>query len=59
MLPLLNEVKGLKTLQIKNMVKGLPAIQVPSQICEECVIANNIETHFLRRAIGEQIRSLN
>jgi len=38
--------KGLKILQIKNIVKGLPPIQAPSQICEECVIAKQHRDSF-------------
>lgn len=30
---------GLKTLHQKNMVSGLPKIDIPSQVCEECVVS--------------------
>lgn len=47
---------GLKTLHQKNMVTGLPQIVVPpsSQVCEECVVGNNIVLHFLKESHGEQ-----
>lgn len=32
-------------MQQKNMVMGLPQIQIPSQICEECVVGKHRD-HF-------------
>jgi hypothetical protein len=37
---------GLKTLQLKKMVKGLPQIEAPSHVCEECVIAKQHRESF-------------
>lgn len=37
---------GLKTLQQKNMVKGLPEIDIPSQICEDCVVSKQHRSPF-------------
>ena len=37
---------GLKTLQLKKMVKGLPQIEAPSYVCEECVIAKQHRKSF-------------
>ena len=36
----------LKTLQQKNMVTSLPKINIPSQVCEECVVGKQHRTQF-------------
>ncbi|CAL8990235.1 unnamed protein product, partial [Prunus brigantina] len=38
--------KGLKTLQQLNMVRGLPNIDCPTQICEECVLGKQHRETF-------------
>ncbi|BBN68370.1 ADP glucose pyrophosphorylase large subunit 1, partial [Prunus dulcis] len=38
--------KGLKTLQQLNMVRGLPNIDRPTQICEECVLGKQHRETF-------------
>ena len=37
---------GLKTLQQKNMVTCLPQINIPSQVCEECVVGKQHRSQF-------------
>ena len=41
-------LKGLTTLQQKQMVTGLPAITAPSKTCEECVIGKKQMDTFPR-----------
>lgn len=40
---------GLKTLQQKNMVAGLPQIDVPTQVCEECIVSKQHRNYFPQR----------
>ncbi|BBH03053.1 transposable element gene [Prunus dulcis] len=37
---------GLKALQQKNMMKGLPPLQVPSRVCEECMVGKQHHEPF-------------
>ncbi|KAL5823159.1 hypothetical protein ACOSQ4_021059 [Xanthoceras sorbifolium] len=37
---------GLKILQQKNMVRGLLPIEVPSQVCKECVVSKQHRNQF-------------
>lgn len=37
---------GLKTLQNRNMVTGLPQINIPAEVCEECIVSKQPRSQF-------------
>ena len=46
--------RGLKILSHKNMITSLPHISLPSQVCENMLLANNIVHNSHKGSHGEQ-----
>ncbi|CAL9007315.1 unnamed protein product [Prunus brigantina] len=49
---------GLKALQQKNMVKGLPPLQVPSRVCEGCMVGKQHHEPFPKESNWRATRIL-